>query len=82
MAETILVIAEQREGKLNRVSLETVAAAQALTKQTEWGFEAVVVGRPGSDGASFSRGRELARYAVARSTPSTSFAWPYTPTDL
>src|SRR6478752_6768987 len=29
MADTILVIAEQREGKLNRVSLETVAAAQS-----------------------------------------------------
>jgi electron transfer flavoprotein alpha subunit len=34
MAETILVIAEQREGKLNRVSWETVAAAQAIAAET------------------------------------------------
>ena len=32
MAETILVVAEQREGKLNRVSFETLAGAQALAK--------------------------------------------------
>src|SRR5476649_2848525 len=30
MADTILVIAEQREGKLNRVSWETVAGAQEI----------------------------------------------------
>ena len=30
MADRILVVAEQREGKLNRVSLETLAAAQAI----------------------------------------------------
>ena len=30
MGEKILVLAEQREGKLNRVSFETLAGAQAL----------------------------------------------------
>jgi len=44
MAETILVIAEQREGKLNRVSFETLAGAQTLSKQTGWSVEAAVVG--------------------------------------
>ena len=29
MAETILVVVEQRQGKLNRISWETLAAAQA-----------------------------------------------------
>ncbi len=43
MAETILVIAEQREGKLNRVSLETIVGAQALAKQTGWTVEAALV---------------------------------------
>jgi electron transfer flavoprotein alpha subunit len=33
MADTILVIAEQREGKLNRVSMETIAAAQAIAAE-------------------------------------------------
>src|SRR6266542_3696221 len=64
MAETILVIAEQREGRLNRVSLETVAAAQALTKQTGWTVVAVVVGGAGTGAASPAA--ELARCAVAK----------------
>ncbi|MGH9787238.1 MAG: electron transfer flavoprotein subunit alpha/FixB family protein, partial [Candidatus Acidiferrales bacterium] len=32
MAETILAIAEQRQGKLNRASLETLVAAQQLAE--------------------------------------------------
>ena len=40
----ILVVAEQREGKLNRVSLETLAGAQALAAETGWTLEAAVVG--------------------------------------
>jgi electron transfer flavoprotein alpha subunit len=46
MADTILVVAEQREGKLNRVSFETIAAAQALARDTGWSVE---VALPGSD---------------------------------
>jgi len=44
MADTILVIVEQREGKLNRVSWETIAAGQAISSETGWTLEASVVG--------------------------------------
>jgi electron transfer flavoprotein alpha subunit len=76
MAETILVIAEQREGKLNRVSLETVAAAQALAKATGWTVEAAVVG--GANAAAPAA--ELAKAAVARVYAITAAALEaYTP---
>ena len=61
MADTILVIAEQREGKLNRVSLETIAAAQAIAAETGWTIEAAVFG---SGVASFAA--ELAAKKVAK----------------
>ena len=44
MADTILVVGEQHEGKLSRASWETLAAGQALAEQTGWGLEAVVLG--------------------------------------
>lgn len=44
MSNTILVVAEQREGKLNRVSFETIAAAQQIAKQTGWQVEVVLQG--------------------------------------
>ena len=44
MAETILVVVEQREGKLNRVSWETITAGQAIAAETGWTLEAAVVG--------------------------------------
>ncbi len=44
MPDTILVIVEQREGRLNRVSFETLAAAQAIAAQTGWTLEAAVLG--------------------------------------
>ena len=44
MADRILVVAEQREGKLNRISLETLAAAQAIGKETGWPVEVVLPG--------------------------------------
>src|SRR5258708_875539 len=40
----ILVIVEQREGKLNRVSWETLTAGQAIAAETGWPLEAAVVG--------------------------------------
>jgi electron transfer flavoprotein alpha subunit len=61
MAETILVVAEQREGKLNRVSFETIAAAQAISKETGWQVEVVVIG----DGIG-APAAELAQKAVAK----------------
>jgi electron transfer flavoprotein alpha subunit len=42
--DNILVVVEQREGKLNRVSWETIAAGQAIATQTGWTLEAAVVG--------------------------------------
>ena len=44
MADTILVVVEQREGKLNRVSWETITAGQAIAAATGWALEAAVVG--------------------------------------
>jgi len=44
MSNSILVVVEQREGKLNRVSWETVAAAQAIAAETGWSLEAAVFG--------------------------------------
>jgi electron transfer flavoprotein alpha subunit len=44
MADRIIVVAEQREGKLNRASLETVAAAQAIAKESGWLVEIVLLG--------------------------------------
>jgi electron transfer flavoprotein alpha subunit len=61
MADTILVVAEQREGKLNRVSFETIAAAQALARDTGWGVEVALPGA-GIGGPA----RELAGKAAAR----------------
>jgi electron transfer flavoprotein alpha subunit len=61
MADTILVVAEQREGKLNRASFETIAAAQSIAKETGWQVEVVL---PGSSIAALAQ--ELAQKAVAR----------------
>jgi len=44
MTDTILVVVEQREGKLNRVSWETITAGQAMAAQIGWTLEAAVVG--------------------------------------
>lgn len=44
MADTILVVVEQRQGKLNPVSFETLTGAQAIAAETGWTLEAAVVG--------------------------------------
>ena len=44
MPENILAVVEQRQGKLNRVSWETLVAGQALAAETGWTLEAAVVG--------------------------------------
>ena len=44
MPDNILVVVEQREGKLNRVSWETTTAGQAIAAATGWTLEAAVVG--------------------------------------
>ena len=65
MADTILVIAEQQQGILNRVSFETVAAAQAISKDTGWPVEIAVLGNGIEAIAKELAGREAARvYAI------------------
>jgi electron transfer flavoprotein alpha subunit len=44
MPDTILVIVEHHQRKLNRVSWETIAAAQAIAGDTGWAVAAAVVG--------------------------------------
>src|SRR5712691_7796220 len=75
MPETILVIVEQREGKLNRVSWETLAAGQSIAAETGWSLEAVVLG---SDVGSIAN--EIAEKKVAKVYDLESPALnPYTP---
>src|SRR6266446_5165659 len=61
MPDNILVIAEQREGKLNRVSWETLTAGQALAAETGWTLEAAVVG-----GGVTNLANEIAAKKVAK----------------
>src|SRR5438105_973466 len=67
MADTILVVVEQREGKLNRVSMETVTAAQSISSQTGWSLEAAVV-----DGGIDAIAQEIAKVNVAKIYAITS----------
>jgi len=61
MANSILVVVEQREGKLNRVSWETLTAGQAIAAETGWALEAAVVG-----GSVGSLAGEVAAKKVAK----------------
>jgi electron transfer flavoprotein alpha subunit len=72
---SILVIVEQREGKLNRVSWETLTAGQALAAETGWPLEAAVVGAGISSVATEVAGKKLAKvYAIENAKLE-----PYTP---
>jgi electron transfer flavoprotein alpha subunit len=64
MADTILVIAEQREGKLNRVSMETVAAAQAIAAETGVTVEAALFGSGIAGVAQEIAAKKLAKVTV------------------
>jgi electron transfer flavoprotein alpha subunit len=75
MADTILVVVEQREGKFNRVSMETLTGAQALAVETGWALEAAVVGSNVGDIAG-----EIAKTKVAKVYDvESSKLEPYTP---
>jgi len=75
MADTILVVAEQRQGQLNRVSFETVTGAQAIAADTGWILEAAVIGSGVSGIAA-----ELAKTKVANVYDVESqLLEPYTP---
>jgi len=75
MADTILVIVEQREGKLNRVSWETVAAGQAIAAETGWPLEAAVLGSSVGAIATEIAGKKLSKVYDLES-PALN---PYTP---
>ena len=71
----ILVIIEQREGKLNRVSYETITAAQAIAAEMNWPIEAAVLGANPQSIASEVAGKKLQKvYAI-----SSDKLEPYTP---
>ncbi len=73
MADSILVVVEQREGKLNRVSWETITAGQAIAAATGWTLEAAVVGANAVAGEV--AGKKVAKvYAIESATLD-----PYTP---
>jgi electron transfer flavoprotein alpha subunit len=75
MADSILVIVEQREGKLNRVSWETLTAGQALAAETGWTLEAAVAGSAVATLAQEVAGKKVAKvYAIE--SPKLE---PYTP---
>jgi electron transfer flavoprotein alpha subunit len=75
MPDTILVVVEQREGKLNRVSWETVTAGQAVAAATGWPLEAAVVGANAAAIATEIAAKKLAKvYAIE--SPKLD---PYTP---
>jgi electron transfer flavoprotein alpha subunit len=60
-AATVLVIAEQRDGKLNRVSYETIAAAQKIAADKGWAVEALVIGADISSVANEIAAKKLAK---------------------
>ena len=75
MPDTILVVVEQREGKLNRVSWETLTAGQALAAETGWTLEAAVVGNSVANLANEVAAKKVSKvYAV-----ESSKLEPYTP---
>lgn len=75
MADTILVVVEQREGKLNRVSWETLVAGQAIAAGAGWSLEAAVVGAGVSNLANELASKKLAKvYDIEAATLET-----YTP---
>ncbi|HVI80890.1 MAG TPA: electron transfer flavoprotein subunit alpha/FixB family protein, partial [Candidatus Acidoferrum sp.] len=75
MADTILVVVEQREGKLNRVSWETITAGQAIAAATGWTLEAAIVGSGVGSIATEVAGKKVAKVYDVES-PKLE---PYTP---
>ncbi len=75
MPDIILVVVEQREGKLNRVSWETLTAGQALAAETGWTLEAAVLGSRTGTLAKEVAAKKVAKvYAIE--SPKLE---PYTP---
>src|SRR5713226_4461 len=75
MTDTILVVVEQRERKLNRVSWETITAGQAIAAATGWPLEAAVVGTAAASIAAEVAAKKVAKvYAI-----ESAKLEPYTP---
>jgi electron transfer flavoprotein alpha subunit len=75
MPDTILAVAEQREGKLSRVSWETIAAGQAMAADTGWTLEAAVLGSNVAGLANEIADKKLSKvYAI-----ESAKLEPYTP---
>src|SRR6516165_875496 len=75
MADTILVVVEQKDGRLNRVSWETLTGAQTLAAETGWALEAAVVGSSVGAVASEVAAKKVTKvYAL-----ESSKLEPYTP---
>jgi electron transfer flavoprotein alpha subunit len=75
MPESMVVVVEQREGKLNRVSWETLTAGQALAAETGWALEAAVVGNNVAGIAGEVAGKKVTKvYAI-----ESAKLEPYTP---
>jgi len=75
MPDNILAVIEQREGKLNRVSWETITAGQAISAATGWPLEAAVVGSGVGAIASEIAAKKLAKVYDIESAKLE----PYTP---
>jgi len=75
MPDTILVITEQHEGKLNRVSWETLAAGQALAAETGWALEGAILGSGVTNLATELAAKKLSK-VYALESPKLE---PYTP---
>jgi electron transfer flavoprotein alpha subunit len=75
MPDTILVIAEQRDGKLSRVTGEILAAGQALSAETGWTLEAAVLGASVLALAQEIAGKKVSK-VFALESPKLD---PYTP---
>ena len=75
MAETILVVVEQHEGKLNRVSWETLTAGQTLAAETGLSLEAAVIGGSVTAIAKEVAGKKVGKVYAVESVKLE----PYTP---
>lgn len=65
MSDTILVLVEQQQNALNRVSFETIAAAQAIARDTGWTIEVAVLGNNVGAIAAELAGKQAAKiYAI------------------
>ena len=72
---SILVVVEQRAGKLNRVSWETLTAGQTIAGETGWTLEAAVVGgRVGAIASEVAAKKVAKVYAIENAKLE-----PYTP---